>query len=85
MRVAASALAVSEPEGLREKLASRFRSAAKREELSSLLPAEMLSDAFLGHILAGLLAWYGNQQASMQSVLDAVTLLFWNGARERGE
>lgn len=81
MRAAANALSISEANGLREQLAVRFRGARKRGELSSLLPAEMLSDAFLGQILAGLLAWYGSQQVPMQSVLDAVTSLFWNGAR----
>lgn len=81
LRTAASALAETEPGRLRDKLAARFRTAVGRGELSTLLPAEILSDLYLGHTLGGLLAWCGNQQASMRTVLEGVTLLFWNGAR----
>jgi AcrR family transcriptional regulator len=81
LRSAASALAETEQGGLRMLLATRFRAAARRGELSSLLPPEILSDLYLGHMLGGLLAWFGNKQASMRGVLEGVTLLFWNGAR----
>ena len=81
LRSAASALAETEQGRLRMLLAARFRTAARRKELSSLLPPEILSDLYLGHMLGGLLAWFGNQQASMRGVLEGVTLLFWNGAR----
>ena len=81
LRSAAGALAETEPGRLREKLAARFRTAVQRAELSCLLPPEILSDLYLGHMLAGLLAWFGNQQASMHGVLEGVSLLFWNGAR----
>ena len=81
LRAAASSLASTEPGRLRDTLAVRFRTAARREELSTLLPAEILSDLYLGHIMGGLLAWFGNQQAPMRAVLQTVTELFWNGAR----
>lgn len=80
LRTAASELAATDSSRLRSKLAARFRAAARRGELSSLLPAEMLSDLYLGHTLTGLLAWFGNQAASMRAVLQAVTTLFWSGA-----
>lgn len=80
LRTAASELAATDSSRLRSKLAARFRAAARRGELTSLLPAEMLSDLYLGHTLTGLLAWFGNQAASMRGVLQAVTTLFWSGA-----
>lgn len=80
LRTAASELAAPDSSRLRSKLAARFLGAARRGELSSLLPAEMLSDLYLGHTLTGLLAWFGNQSASMRAVLQAVTTLFWSGA-----
>lgn len=80
LRTAASELHTPDSSRLRSKLAARFRAAARRGELSSLLPSEMLSDLYLGHTLTGLLAWFGNQAASMRTVLQAVTTLFWSGA-----
>ncbi len=66
---------------LRSLLATRFRKAAERGEVRARLPPEVLSDVFLGNTLGGLLAWYGNQAMSLVPVLDAVTALFWDGAR----
>jgi AcrR family transcriptional regulator len=66
---------------LRSALAGRFRRAVDRGEIVARLPAEVLSDVYLGNTLGGLLAWYGNQSLSLVSVLDAVTDLFWEGAR----
>lgn len=81
LRSAASALSPTDSNPLRGKLAARFRAAAQRGELSSLLPPEILSDLYLSHSLAGLLAWFGNQQADMHSVLAGVTELFFCGAQ----
>ncbi len=80
LRNAAAALQDSESDSLRDTLSQRFRAAAGRKELNSLLPAEMLSDLYLGHLLAGLLTWYGSQGVPLQSVLESVTVLFWHGA-----
>ncbi len=66
---------------LRSSLALRFRKAVDRGEIVARLPAEVLSDVYLGNTLGGLLAWYGNQALPLVGVLDAVTDLFWDGAR----
>jgi AcrR family transcriptional regulator len=66
---------------LRSALALRFRGAVERAEITTRLPPEVMSDVYLGNTLGGLLAWYGNQVLPLVSVLDAVTDLFWNGAR----
>ena len=81
LRSAASALSPTDSNPLRDQLSVRFRAAAQRGELSSVLPPEILSDLYLGHTLAGLLAWFGNQQADMHSVLAGVTELFFCGAQ----
>jgi AcrR family transcriptional regulator len=70
---------------LRSALADRFRNAAVRGEVVARLPPEVLSDVYLGNTLGGLLAWYGNQAMPLVSVLDAVTDLFWDGARAKTE
>ena len=66
---------------LRSALATRFRDAAARREIVGRLPPEILGDVYLGNTLGGLLAWYGNPVMPLRSVLDAVTDLFWEGAR----
>ncbi|NJK33278.1 MAG: hypothetical protein HC927_13250 [Deltaproteobacteria bacterium] len=50
-------------------------------EIVARLPPQILGDFYLGNTLGGLLAWYGNPILPLRSVLDAVTELFWNGAR----
>ena len=66
---------------LRSLLARRFQDAGARGELGTRVPAEVLGDLYLGNTLAGMLAWYGNPALPLVSVLDAVTDLFWSGAR----
>ena len=68
---------------LRSSLAERFSAAALRKEITSALPATILSDLFLGHTLAGLLAWYGNPSIPLRGVLAGVTEVFWNGTSAR--
>ena len=48
-------------------------------EITHALPATILSDLYLGHTLAGLLAWYGNPSIPLRGVLAGVTHVFWNG------
>ncbi len=81
LRFAALTMEDRESTRLRHVLAARFLAAVEREEIAGRVPAETLSDLYLGHILAALLAWYGNRSLSLRSMLDAVTELFWNGAR----
>lgn len=66
---------------LRSALGTRFREAAARDELGTRVPAEILGDLYLGNTLGGLLAWYGNPVLPLVTILDAVTDLFWSGAR----
>lgn len=78
----AAAMADTETDWLRGNLAVRFRAAAQRGELAAVLPPEMISDLYLGHVLCGLLAWFGNQTAlSLRAVLGGVTHFFWQGAQ----
>jgi AcrR family transcriptional regulator len=79
MRFTATALTDSESGSLRQTLAERFAAAAQRQELSTLLPAEILSDLYLGNMLAGLLAWYGHQETPLKVVLQSTIILFFGG------
>ena len=67
---------------MRSCLVARFRIGVGRGEIRARLPADVLSDLYLGHTLAALLAWYGNRELSLPTTLSAVTDLFWNGARD---
>jgi AcrR family transcriptional regulator len=77
----ASTMADQEASRLRVVLCARFRNAAARGELSARLPGELLGDLFLGHMLAGLLAWNATQAMPLAVVLSGVTELFFAGAR----
>lgn len=81
LRLAATTMSDQDATRMRSVLALRFRSGVERGEISARLPAFMLSDLYLGHTLAALLAWYGNQQLSLPVMLTVVTDLFWNGAK----
>lgn len=81
LRFTATAMNDQQATPLRALLAERFRIAAERLEIQARLPPEILGDFYLGNILGGLLAWYGNPVVSLETVLGAVTELFWNGAK----
>jgi AcrR family transcriptional regulator len=81
LRFTAAAMSDQEATPLRAVLAERFRIAGERGEIVARLPPQILGDFYLGNTLGGLLAWYGNPILPLRSVLDAVTELFWNGAR----
>jgi AcrR family transcriptional regulator len=81
MRFTATTMSDQEATPLRALLSDRFRIAAERGEIVARLPAAILGDFYLGNTLGGLLAWYGNPILPLRGVLDAVTELFWNGAR----
>jgi AcrR family transcriptional regulator len=80
LRFTATTLSDVESDSVRATLGARFRDAAARGEVRSLLPPESLSDLFLGHLLCGMLAWYGNPFQPLHIVLKSVTALFWCGA-----
>ncbi len=81
MRFTAATMSDQEATPLRALLSDRFRVAAERGEIVARLPATILGDFYLGNTLGGLLAWSGNPILPLRGVLDAVTELFWNGAR----
>lgn len=82
LRLAATAMSDQEATRMRSCLVARFRIGVGRGEIRARLPADVLSDLYLGHTLAALLAWYGNRELSLPTTLSAVTDLFWNGARD---
>ena len=67
---------------MRATLAQRFRVAAERGEIHARLPGVVLSDRYLGHILAALLAWYGNQTLVLPVMLGVVSELFFHGVKQ---
>ncbi|MFO7564252.1 MAG: TetR/AcrR family transcriptional regulator [Enhygromyxa sp.] len=81
LRFTATAMDDQEATPLRALLAERFRVALARGEVEARLPPSILGDLYLGNTLAGLLAWYGNPVMALESVLGAVTELFWKGAK----
>ncbi len=84
LRFTATAMNDQEATPLRALLADRFRIAVERGEIQARVPPQILGDLYLGNILAGMLAWYGNPVMSLEMVLGAVAELFWNGAKARG-
>lgn len=81
LELAATTMADQESTRMRSTLAARFRSAVDRGEISARLVPDLLSDLYLANMLAALLAWWGNQQLSLQLLLTGATDLFWHGAR----
>lgn len=83
LRLAATTMSDQEATRMRVVLSGRFRGGVARGEIAGRVPGDVLSDLYLGHVLAALLAWYGNRGLPLRTMLDAVTDLFWNGARSR--
>jgi AcrR family transcriptional regulator len=81
LRFAATTMEDREATRLRRVMAARFTAGAARGEIKGRMPPEILSDLYLGHVLAALLAWYGNRSLALRPMLDAMGELFWNGAR----
>lgn len=70
-----------EAEVVRHAVAKRFEEAARRGELSSVVPAEVLSDFYLLNCLAALASWCVSPIMPIRDMLNGVTTLFMNGAR----
>lgn len=83
LRYTATTMHDQEATPLRSTLSARFKAGVERGEIEAHLPAVMLSDLFLGHMLAALLAWYGSRELPLRTMLEAVTILFWKGAEVR--
>lgn len=69
-----------EAEPVRGIVAERFRLAAARNELSPVLPAEVLSDFFLFNSLAAMVAWSASPGLDLEVALQGVAMLFLTGA-----
>ncbi len=70
-----------EAEPVRAVLSHHFTAASERNELSPVLPPEVLADFFLANCLAAMMAWCANPLLPLQQVLRGVAHLFLTGAR----
>lgn len=63
-------------------LVARFRAAAERDEVTRLLPAQVLSDLFLMNVFAATLSWCAEPAGRpLGLILGGVVRLFLDGAR----
>jgi AcrR family transcriptional regulator len=63
-------------------LVTRFRAAAERDEVTRLLPAQVLSDLFLMNVFAATLSWCADPAGRpLGLILAGVVRLFLDGAR----
>ena len=82
LRFTSEAIAEGRVEPVRGALASHFRRAAERGEISAAVPPELLSDFFLVNSFGAALAWSGNpDRMGLDAVLQSVAYLFLNGVR----
>ena len=70
-----------EAEVIRAAVGKRFEVAASRNELSLVVPPEVLADFYLLNIFAALASWGVQQIMPLQDMLNGVTQLFLNGAK----
>lgn len=70
-----------EAEVIRAAVGKRFEQAAKRGELSPVVPPEVLSDFFLLNIFAAMASWGVQPIMPLADMLNGVTMLFMNGAK----
>jgi AcrR family transcriptional regulator len=82
LRQTSEAMTQGRVEPVRGALASHFRRAAERGEISAAVPADLLSDFFLVNSFGAALAWSGNpDRMGLDAVLGSVAYLFLNGVR----
>ena len=82
LRHTSTAIAEGRVEPVRAALATHFRRAAERGQVSGAVPAELLSDFFLVNSFGAALAWSGNpERLGLESVLASVAYLFLHGAK----
>ena len=85
LRQTSEAIAQGRVEPVRGALASHFRHASDRGEISTAVPADLLSDFFLVNSFGAALAWSGNpERLGLDAVLSSVAYLFMNGVRPNG-
>ncbi len=80
VRRAAASLRDGQSDPVSLALASVFRRAVKRKELTPFLPPEVLGDFFLVNAFAAALAWCAHPALPLRSVLVTVIEIFLNGA-----
>ncbi|MBE2247942.1 MAG: TetR/AcrR family transcriptional regulator [Myxococcus sp.] len=66
---------------VRHLMAQRFKELAARNELSTVLTPEVLSDFFLSNCFVALMAWANAPQTSLDATLKSTMQLFLQGAR----
>ena len=74
-------LADREAEVIRAAVGRRFEQAAGRNELSPVIPAEVLADFYLLNVFAAMASWCVHPIMPLADMLSGVTQLFMNGAR----
>ncbi len=77
-------LADREAEVVRAAVGKRFEIAAARDELSPMIPPEVLADFYLLNCFAALASWGAAPIMPLEDMLRGVTHLFMNGARPPG-
>lgn len=77
-------LADREAEVIRAAVSHRFQQAASRNELSPMIPPEVLADFYLLNILAAMASWCVQPIMPLADMLTGVTHLFMNGAKPPG-
>ncbi len=75
----ASQLGDREASPSRAALTPYFLAAAERGELRQELPAEVLGDAYLTNLLAGMMGWCANPRLPLLTVLEGINDLFLHG------
>jgi AcrR family transcriptional regulator len=70
-----------EAEVIRAAVGRRFETAATRNELSALIPPEVLADFYLLNIFAAMASWSVQPIMPLADMLNGVTQLFMNGAK----
>ena len=83
LKLTAVGVTNSKNDPVRSALAPHFRASASRGELNATLPPELVSDFYLVNAFGAALAWSGNPMVPLETVLQAVTSLFLNGATSR--
>ncbi len=61
-------------------LVPRFESAAKRGEISGLIPPDLMTNFFLINVFGAALAWCGNPVIPLDAMLENVTAFFLRAA-----
>jgi AcrR family transcriptional regulator len=82
---AAAAIKTRVPNPVLRVLATRFRDAFDRGELTNAMRPGVLADVFLTNVLAATLAWCARPRPRprLATVLGDTVEVFWNGARAR--